>query len=66
MTQLLEYTEEVLAKYPQLKPDVDALIQLCIDEIDEGGSESHEQSLCWSDVSELVKSHEASLLSRNI
>jgi hypothetical protein len=66
MTQLLEYTEEVLAKYPQLKSDVDALIQLCIDEVDEGGSESHEMSLCWSDISELVKSHEASLLSRNI
>jgi hypothetical protein len=66
MKQLLEFTNGVVEKYPNLKEDVDALIQLCYDEIEEGGPEAHEMEMCWSDVSELVATHESLILSRNI
>ena len=66
MTHLIEYAKTVIEKYPSLKSDVQGLIQLCIDEIEEGSPESHEIQLCWSDIEELVKEEEVSILSRNI
>jgi len=66
MTNLIEFTEQVLAKYPSLKPDIDSLIQLCHDEIEEGGSEANEISLCWTDIDQLVKIHENKILARNL
>ena len=66
MTNLIDYANQVVEKYPSLKSDVQGLIQLCIDEIEEGSPESHEIQLCWSDIEELVKEEEVSILSRNI
>jgi hypothetical protein len=66
MTNLIEYANLVMTKYPQLKTEVKSLVQLCIDEIEEGSPESHEIQLCWSDIEELVKEEEVSILSRNI
>lgn len=66
MTNLIDYANGVIAKYPQLKGDIDGLIELCVTEIEEGGSVTHEIQLCWNDIEELVKEHEASILSRNI
>ena len=66
MTNLLDYAAEVVLKYPQLKEELDGLIELCVNEIEEGGSVTHDISLCWSDIEETVKEHEASILSRNL
>jgi len=66
MTNLLEYAEEVTKRFPSLKSDISSLLDLCIMEIEEGGSEQHEIELCWSDIDQLVKDEEAKILSRNI
>ena len=66
MTNLIEFANEVMKKYPQLSKEVKSLVQLCTDEIEEGSSESHEVQLCWSDIEELVKEEEVNILSRNI
>lgn len=66
MTNLIEFADTVMAKYPRISGDIRALVQLCIDEIEEGSPESHEIQLCWSDIEELVKEEEVSILSRNI
>jgi len=66
MTNLIDYANQVMEKYPSLKSDVQGLIQLCIDEIEEGSPESHEIELCWSDIDELVKEEEIRILSKHI
>lgn len=66
MTNLLEYTEEVIKRFPSLKSEINGLLDLCVMEIEEGGSEQHEIELCWSDIDQLVKEEEAKILSRNI
>ena len=54
MKQLVIDLRAVIAKYPQIKEQVNDLFQLCKDEIEEGGSEMHEISLCRGSVQELV------------
>lgn len=54
MKQLAADLREIIAKYPQLKPQIQDLYQLCQDEIEEGGSEEHEIELCRGSVQELV------------
>ena len=66
MTNLLEYANQIMAKYPQLKEDVNGLIDLCVMEIEEGSPQEHEIELCWSDIDRLVKEEEIKILSRNI
>tara|TARA_B110000967_G_scaffold106493_1_gene109190 strand:+ start:579 stop:815 length:237 start_codon:yes stop_codon:yes gene_type:complete len=66
MTDLIEYTELVISKYPNLKADINGLMDLCIMEIEEGSPEHHEIQLCWSDIDQLVKDEELKILARNI
>jgi hypothetical protein len=66
MTHLIEYAKTVIEKYPSLKSDIHGLIDLCITEIEEGGSKEHEINLCWSDIEYLVKEHEAEILTKSI
>jgi spore coat protein CotH len=66
MTNLIEYANEVIKKYPVLESDIQGLIDLCIMEIEEGSPEQHEMELCWSDIDQLVKEEDAKILSRNI
>lgn len=66
MTNLLEYANQVMSKYPQLKEDVNGLIDLCVMEIEEGSPQEHEIELCWSDIDQLVKEEDVKILSRNI
>tara|TARA_B110000285_G_scaffold198394_1_gene230791 strand:- start:152 stop:352 length:201 start_codon:yes stop_codon:yes gene_type:complete len=66
MTNLIDYTNQVVEKYPNLKGDIDGLMDLCIMEIEEGSPEQHEIQLCWNDIEELVKTEELKVLSRNI
>ena len=66
MTHLIEYAKSVIEKYPSLTSDVKDLVNLCISEIEEGGSESHEIELWWSDIQSLVEEEEARILARNL
>jgi hypothetical protein len=66
MTNLIDYANQVMEKYPSLKSDVQGLIQLCIDEIEEGSPERHEIQLCWSDIDALIKEEEIRILSKHI
>mgnify|MGYP001065270148 FL=1 len=66
MTNLIEYANLVMTKYPRLEEEVKSLVQLCIDEIEEGSPESHEIELCWSDIDGLVKEEEIRILSKHI
>ena len=54
MKKLVTELRAVIAKYPQLKDQVNDLFQLCKDEIEEGGSVEHEIELCYGSVRELV------------
>ena len=64
MTNLIKYTETVIEKYPQLNSHIQDLLQLCNDEIEEGGSEENEITLCWNDIEYLVKEEDSKILSR--
>ena len=66
MTDLIEYTELVISKYPNLKADINGLMDLCIMEIEEGSPEPHEIQLCWTDIDQLMKDEESKILARNI
>jgi hypothetical protein len=55
MEQLVKELRAVIAKYPQLKEQVNDFYQLCRDEIEEGGSPDHEMDLCRGSVRELIE-----------
>lgn len=52
---LKTYCSEKIKQYPQYKPDILDFYQLCRDEIEEGGSETHEVELCIKDIEALIK-----------
>lgn len=50
MKELLKYATEMITKYPSKLDEINDLLDLCRDEIDEGGSEAHEIELCAEDI----------------
>ena len=54
LQMLTTYLKESITKHPQHKEEIMSLYQLCLDEIDEGGSEEHECDLCYRDVEDIV------------
>ncbi len=54
MEELKKYVVEVMKSHPQHKEEIRDLYQLCLDEIDEGGSVEHEISLCRNDIEEII------------
>lgn len=54
LEDLVAVVKDTIQKYPQLKDDVIDLYQLAKDEIEDGGSESHECELALRDINELV------------
>ena len=54
---VIKLANEVIIEYPMLKKDVRDLIDLAIDEIDEGGSPAHEWGLAYNSINELVLDH---------
>lgn len=52
---LKTYCSDKIKQYPQYKEDILDFYQLCIDEIEEGGSEAHEIDLCINDIENLIK-----------
>jgi len=54
MEQLLEFAKQTIKRYPALKSDIEELIELCIMEIEDGGSERHEMELCKTSIQDLI------------
>jgi len=54
MEELLKYAKMVILNRPDLKSEIEDLVQLCRDEIEQGGSVEHEVSLCWEDINQLI------------
>lgn len=40
--------------HPELAQEIQELYQLCLDEIEEGGSETHEVQLCYGAIDDLL------------
>ena len=55
MKQLAMYCLEVISKHPKLASEINELFQLCKDEIEQGGSETHEIELCYGSIKELLE-----------
>ena len=53
--ELRVYAQEQIEKFPNLKKDIVGLFNLCVNEIDEGGSVEHEVQLCHSEIEQLIK-----------
>lgn len=52
--ELEKYVQEKIKLYPELKSQIISLFQLCLDEIEEGGSKENEIHLCISDIQETI------------
>ena len=52
---LKKYCREVIFKHPEHEEEIVELYLLCVSEIEEGGSPSHEIELCMSDVNDLIE-----------
>lgn len=50
MKELIKYAAEMASLHPDKLTEINDLLQLCCDEIDEGGSEAHEIELCAEDI----------------
>lgn len=55
MTELKKFAKEFSTQHPELKSQVEDLVQLCEDEIAEGGSPAHEISLCIESIKQLLE-----------
>jgi len=49
------FIKEKIQQYPNLKEEIIDLYYLCLDEIDEGGSEQSEVDSCISDINDLIE-----------
>ena len=52
-----DYAMKMISEYPSLKHDIIDFVTLAIDEIDEGGSPSHEWQLAYTSIEELIEEH---------
>lgn len=57
--ELRQHVRDMIVKHPELRSEMLDLLELCIDEIEEGGSPSNEIHLCMSDIDQLIKNQEA-------
>ena len=55
MTNIKQYATDMILKYPTLKDMIIDLYELCMTEIEEGGSMENEFSLFQRDVNELIE-----------
>lgn len=56
LSNLKSFVRDSIISHPQHKEEITDLFQLCLDEIDEGGSVENEISHCRIDIEELTKS----------
>lgn len=55
MEFLRNYVMDKIKNYPQHETEIRDLYQLCLDEIEEGGSAENETYLCMNDIEEVIK-----------
>lgn len=60
MKELLKLVKKMSNKYPELKEDIQELLQLCFEGIDEGGAEMYEVEFCYDSIKELVNDYKTS------
>lgn len=54
ISELVQWSKEIKKRFPKHRDEIWDLISLCIDEVEEGGSEPHEVQLCYNDICDLV------------
>ena len=57
--QLRHHVRDIIVKHPEKRSEVLDLLELCMDEIEEGGSPSNEIHLCVSSINQLIINQEA-------
>lgn len=60
------FADKMIKEYPVLKSDIIDFIDLAIDEIEDGGSSSHEWELAYNSIEELVLEHLKTINDENI
>lgn len=55
LESLRTYCKKMIDVYPEKADQIRDAYTLALDEIEGGGSESHECELAWSDIEEIVK-----------
>lgn len=58
LEKLFSHIQELNKRYPSLRGKFNDLFELCVGEIEDGGSESHEVELCLTDINDLITEHE--------
>jgi len=53
MKELIKFAEQFIRDNPELKDEAYDLVQLCMDEIEGGGSKEHEIELCYESIKQL-------------
>jgi hypothetical protein len=56
---LKNYVRDMIVKHPELREQMLELLELCMDEIEEGASPSNEMHLCVSDINQLITNQES-------
>ena len=54
LDELVQWAKGIKQRFPEHKDEIWSFISLCQDEIEEGGSESHEVQLAYNDICDLV------------
>lgn len=55
LVQLKEWIKVQITKHPEYKEEILDYYDLCMDEIEEGGSPTHEIELCISSIEQLTE-----------
>ena len=54
LSELISWAKNIAKEYPLSREEIFDLISLCEDEIEGGGSETHEVQLAYNDICDLV------------
>jgi hypothetical protein len=58
--ELKKFASDYTAKYPALKNEIQEYVQLAMDNIEDGDSETHECYLAIQDIEYIIKEHKNS------
>jgi hypothetical protein len=54
LDELVDWAIGIKQRFPHYRDEIWSFISLCQDEIEDGGSESHEVQLAYNDICDLV------------
>ena len=55
MEELRKYVDDFKKNHPLFDTEAEQLYDLCVAEIEQGGSTEHEISLCYSSIDEIIE-----------